>query len=249
MVKSRLPTYILLMFMGSAGIFRPAGKDGNGGDEARRLRKSAQVLHEIMAAPEEAIPSDLLERAECAAVIPNMKKGALGFGGSYGRGAVSCRSGDHKAGPWGPPNMITIGGGSFGLQLGAQSTDVVMLVMNRNGVNHLLKSQFTIGGDAAAAAGPKGRSAAAATDATLGAEILTYARSKGLFAGVSLHGSVVKPDEAANRRLYGREVSAKEVLEQGVLRAPAAAQPFIAALNKYAPRNVSARPPTSATRR
>lgn len=217
--------------------------------EAERLRKSAEVLDEIMAAPDESVPSDLLARAECVLVIPNMKKGAIGIGGTYGRGAVSCRSGASQAGPWGPPSMITIGGGSFGLQLGGQSTDVVMLIINRKGMEHLLKSQFTIGGDATAAAGPKGRSAAAATDATMGAEILTYARSKGLFAGISLQGTVVRPDEEANRRLYGRAVTAKEVLEEGALKTPAAAQPFIAALEKYAPRNVSGKPVTSNIKR
>lgn len=239
----------LLVFASLPGAFAaPKGESA----EADRLKKSVEVLDEIMAAPDEGIPGDLLSRAECVAVVPSMKKGAIGIGGTFGRGAVSCRSGQDKTGPWGPPAMITIGGGSFGFQLGGQSTDVVMLIMNRKGIDHLLSNQFTIGGDATAAAGPKGRSAAAATDATMTAEILTYARSRGLFAGVSLNGSVVKPDEEANRRLYGKAVTAKEVLEEGVLKAPAPAEPFLAALQKYAPRNVSenAKPPrTSATKR
>ena len=225
-------------------------KGEKSGQEARRLAKAAEVLDEVMAAPDESIPSDLLSKAECVAVIRGMKKGAIVIGGTFGRGAVSCRSGASQTGPWGPPSMITIGGGRFGLQLGAQSSDMVMLVMNRKGVDHLLKSQFTLGGDATAAAGPKGRYAAAATDATMGAEILTYARSRGLFAGISLQGAVVKADEGANLRLYGKAVTAKEVLEEGVLRIPPAAEPFTNALTKYAPRNLSAKPPlTSATKR
>jgi len=232
------------------GPLRAADKDDKSSEEARRLQRSAEVLDEIMAAPDESVPSDLLSKAECVLVVPGMKKGAIGIGGSFGRGEVSCRRGSEQAGPWGPPAMITIGGGSFGLQLGGQSTDVVMLIVNRKGVDHLLKSQFTLGGDASAAAGPKGRSAAAETDATMGAEILTYARSKGLFAGVSLKGTVVKPDEDANKRLYGKAVAAREVLEEGALQTPPAAEPLLAALNKYAPRNLSEKPPkTSATKR
>ncbi len=223
-------------------VLPAAAKPKDDKAETERLKKAAEVLDEVMAAPDDSIPSDLLARAGCVLVVPGMKKGALGIGGAYGRGAVACRAGASQAGPWGPPSMITIGGGSFGLQLGMQSTDVIALIMNRRGVDHLLKSQFTIGGDATAAAGPKGRSAAAATDATMGAEILTYARARGLFAGVSLNGTVVRPNEEANRRLYGKAVTAKEVLEEGALKAPEDAQPFIAALEKYAPRNVSAKP-------
>lgn len=205
-----------------------------------------------MAAPDEGIPSDLLSKAECVAVVPSMRKGAIGIGATFGRGAASCRSGQDKTGPWGPPSMITIGGGSFGFQLGGQAADVVMLLMNRKGADHLVSSQFTVGGDATAAAGPKRRSAAAATDATMAAEILTYSRSRGLFAGVSLQGAVVKPDEEANRRLYGKAVTVKEVLEEGVLKTPAAAEPFVAALQKYAPQNLSGNqrlPRTSAAKR
>ncbi len=209
--------------------------------EAERLKEAGVVLNEIMGAPDDAIPGDLLERAECVAVIPALKKGAFVFGGRYGRGAVSCRGGEKGAGPWGPPCMLTVGGGSFGLQLGGQSSDVVFLVMNRNGINHLVKSKFTIGGDASAAAGPKGRSAAAATDVTMRAEILTYARTRGLFAGVSLDGAVVKPDEDGNKRLYGKKIEPKKLLVEGGVGVPAAAQPFLAALTKYAPRNVSAK--------
>jgi len=208
---------------------------------ARRLKECAEVLGEVMGAPDEAIPNELLARAECVAVVPAVKKAALGFGGRFGRGAVSCRGGTEGGGPWGAPSMLTLGGGSFGLQLGGTSSDVVMLIMNRKGIDHLLKDKFTLGGDASAAAGPKGRSAAASTDLLMRAEILTYARSRGLFAGVSLDGAVVKPDNDANEILYGREIEAKKLLVEGGAGIPAAARPFTLALSKHAPRNVSAR--------
>jgi lipid-binding SYLF domain-containing protein len=209
--------------------------------EVERLKTAAEVLSEIMGTPEEGIPSELLARAECVVVVPGLKKGAIGIGGRFGRGAVSCRRGADRAGAWGSPSMLTVAGGSFGLQLGGSSTDVVMLVMNKKGVDHLLKSKFTLGGDASAAAGPKGRSAAAATDATMRAEILTYSRSRGLFAGVSLDGASVRPDKDANERLYGQRVEAKALLIDGKLGIPDAARPFTAALTKYAPKNVSAK--------
>ena len=234
-MKPHITTRILLIAALAGGALAEESK------EAERLKEAALVLGEIMGAPDEAIPGDLLERAECVAVIPALKKAAFGIGGRYGRGAVSCRTGEKGAGPWGPPSMLTVGGGSFGLQLGGQSSDVVFLVMNRNGINHLVKSKFTIGGDASAAAGPKGRSAAAATDITMRAEILTYARTRGLFAGVSLDGAVVKPDVDGNKNLYGKAVDAKKLLVEGGIGAPAAAQPFLTALTKYAPRNVSAK--------
>ena len=208
--------------------------------EAERLKEGAVVLDEIMGAPDDAIPGELLSRAECVAVIPSLKKGAIGFGGRFGRGAVSCRGGEKGAGAWGPPSMMTVTGGSFGFQLGGTSSDVVMLVMNTRGIDHLLKDKFTLGADASAAAGPKGRSAAAATDVMMRAEILTYSRTRGLFAGVSLDGASVRPDKDANKRLHGRAVEAKELLTKGG-NIPAAAAPFVEALTKHAPRNVSAR--------
>ena len=208
--------------------------------EADRLKECGEVLNEIMGAPDDAIPGELLARAECVAVVPSLKKAAFGVGGRFGRGAVSCRTGEKGAGPWGPPSMLTVGGGSFWFQLGGQSSDVVFLVMNRKGIDHLLKDNFTLGGDASAAAGPKGRTAAASTDVMMRAEILTYARARGLFAGVSLDGAVVKPDNDANQRLYGKEVEAKDLLLKGG-SIPAAATPFTQALTKHAPRNVSAK--------
>jgi len=225
----------IVMAAALAGLMFGADK------ETERLQNCAQVLGEVMGAPDDAIPSELLARAECVAVVPGVKKAAFGVGGRFGRGAVSCRRGEKGGGPWGPPSMLTVGGGSFGLQLGGQSSDVVMLVMNRKGVDHLLRDKFTLGGDASAAAGPKGRSAAASTDLLMRAEILTYARTRGLFAGVSLDGAVVKPDNDGNKRLYGKPVPAKDLLTQGSQGIPAAAQPLIQALTKYAPRNVSAK--------
>ena len=214
-------------------------KDKNA-EEAERLKEAAEVLAELMGAPDEGPPEKLLERAECVAVVPNLKKAAFVIGGRFGRGAVSCRK-DGGAGPWGPPSMLTVGGGSFGAQLGGQSTDIVMLIMNRKGIDHMLKSKFTLGADASAAAGPKGRHAAVGTDALMHAEILYYARSRGLFAGISLDGASVRPDKDGNERLYGRKVDVKDLLLEGKHGIPGPAQPLIAALTRYAPRNVSAK--------
>ena len=196
---------------------------------ADRLYESAKVLDELLNAPDGGAPKSLLHDAECVAVIPSVKKAALGFGGQYGRGAVTCRK-DKGQGPWGPPSMIGITGGSFGLQLGGQSYDVVMLFMTPDSVEHLLKDKLTLGGDAAAAAGPKGRAVSAETSASMKAEILTYARSRGLFAGISLKGAVLSPDKDANKSLYGKEIPAKELLLVGSVPIPAPAQKLTDAL-------------------
>ena len=228
-----------IVFMAAAVLTGRAWAEDS--KETERLKECALVLGEVMGAPDDAIPGELLARAECVAVVPAVKKFALGVGGRLGRGAVSCREGEKGGGAWGAPSMLTVAGGSFGLQLGGQSSDVVMLVMNRNGINHLLKDKFTLGGDASAAAGPKGRSAAASTDLMMRAEILTYGRTRGLFAGVSLDGAVVKPDNDANERVYGKKIEAKKLLIEGGVGAPAATAPFLKALAKHAPRNVSAK--------
>jgi SH3 domain-containing YSC84-like protein 1 len=193
---------------------------------ADRLWESAKVLEELVKAPDAGVPKELLRRAECVAVIPAVKKAALGIGGNYGRGAVTCRK-DAGKGPWGPPSMISLAGGNFGFQLGVQSTDVVMLFMTADGIKHLLRDKVTLGVDASAAAGPKGRSAAADTNATMRAEILTYARSRGAFAGISLRGAVLQPDKDANKNLYGRETDAKELLIQGGDSVPDPARKFV----------------------
>jgi lipid-binding SYLF domain-containing protein len=198
---------------------------------ADRLWESATALDELVKGADAGIPKDLLKGADCVAVIPGAKKGALGFGGLYGRGAVSCRK-DQGKGAFGSPSMISLGGGSFGFQIGGQSVDLVMLFMTPNSMQSLLKDKIILGGDAAATAGPVGRNASAETDATQHAEILTYAKSKGLFAGVSLKGSTLRPDSEANGGLYGKKVEAKELLVDGSIAVPEDAVKFINALTK-----------------
>lgn len=202
--------------------------------EAERLDNATYVINEIMQTPDNGIPSDLLDRAVCVGIVPGEKKGAFLVGGSYGRGALVCRL--KGTGHWGAPSMFTIYGGSYGLQLGGQSTDVVFIVMNAGGVRKLLQSGVKIGADVSAAAGPVGRKAEASTDIQLHAEILTYSRSRGLFAGVSLAGSVLRQDEDGNEKLYGHAVTATDVLIRGKEEAPAAAKPLDDILTKYSPR-------------
>ncbi|MFN8009359.1 MAG: lipid-binding SYLF domain-containing protein [Terriglobia bacterium] len=202
--------------------------------EAERLKNSATVMNEIMAAPDKSIPTDLLVKCACVAVIPSMKKGGFIFGGRYGRGAVSCRK-KGGTGDWGPPSMIELTGGSFGLQAGGAAVDVVLLIMELNGINSLIKNKFTLGGDASAAAGPVGRSSSAETDAYMKAKILSYSRSQGIFAGVELKGAVLKQDRDGNQRLYGKIVGAKDLLFDATEPIPKDAQPFIQTLEKYSP--------------
>lgn len=202
--------------------------------EAERLEAAAKVFQEIMDTPDNAIPNDLLDRSECISIIPSMKKGGFIVGGRYGKGLVSCRKGDGK-GPWGPPSMITVEGGSFGLQIGGAAVDVVMLFMDKDGVNSLLKDKFTLGVDATAAAGPVGRDATAATDAFMKAKILSYSRSRGAFAGLELKGAAVKQDKEGNRALYGKDVNPKDLVIDGKEPVPKEAQPLIQVLTKYAP--------------
>ena len=198
----------------------------------KRLTEAGTAFTQIMSAADKAIPGSVLDKAQCIAVIPGMKKGGFIVGGSFGRGAVSCR-GTAKTG-WGPPAMVEMGGGSVGLQLGASSTDVVMLIMDKAGMDSLLKSKFTLGGDASVAAGPVGRATSAETDAAMKAKILTYSRSSGVFAGVSLSGSTLKQDNDANKELYGKPIEAVEILS-GKTPAPPAAAPLTTALANYSP--------------
>jgi lipid-binding SYLF domain-containing protein len=200
-----------------------------------RLVKAARAFDEIMSAPDRSIPGGVLDKAECVVVVPGMKKGAFIIGGSFGRGAVTCRGKD-KAG-WGPSAMVELGGGSVGFQIGAEETDVVMLVMDRAGMDSLLKSKFTLGGDASVAAGPVGRESAAETDAAMRAKILSYSRSRGVFAGVSLKGMTLHQDEDANKALYGKELAA-DVILSGNVAAPAGAKPLIEVLTKYTPKGI-----------
>jgi lipid-binding SYLF domain-containing protein len=207
--------------------------------ETQRLDACREVLDEVLGIPE-GLPRDLLDKAECVAVIPSAKKFAFAVGGRYGKGAVVCRT-EGGRGPWGPPLMITVGGGSFGLQIGGQAADYVLLVMNPKGVEKLMQSKFTLGADATVAAGPKGRSAEAATDATMYAEILSYSRTRGLFAGLSLEGTVVSQDKDANVALYGEKVVPRELLEDPRQPIPAAAKGLVDALRTASPRNHSSR--------
>ena len=185
------------------------------------------------------IPQELLDKAECVVVIPSMLKVALGIGGNYGRGAMVCRTGATFTGPWGAPAMYAIEGGSVGLQLGAQATDLVLLVMNNRGVDALLTSKVKLGGTASAAAGPKGRDISAATDATMRAEILSYSRSRGLFAGVSLEGASLRPDDDANEQVYGRRLTARKIVTATGMIVPGPGRRFVNALQTNAPRNHS----------
>jgi lipid-binding SYLF domain-containing protein len=208
--------------------------------ENDRVASAGRVMSEILRIPDN-IPSDLLQKAECVIVLPSVLKFAFGIGGSYGRGLMVCRSGEDFTGPWGAPSMIALEGGSFGLQLGGQATDFVLLVMNRRGAQGILSSKVKLGADASAAAGPKGRDASAATDVTMRAEILTYSRSRGLFAGVSLEGSTLRPDNDANKKLYKKELHARDIVLHQAVRAPASAKQLLSVLNTKSPRNRSQR--------
>jgi lipid-binding SYLF domain-containing protein len=206
--------------------------------EKDRLKHSGEVLMEIINMPD-GLPKYYLDRAECAIVIPSVKKFAIGIGGNYGRGAMSCRGGQNFTGAWGPPAMVALEGGNIGFQLGGQATDFVLLVVNPKGIDSILKSKVKLGADAAAAAGPKGRDAQAATDVLMHAEILTYSRSRGLFAGISLDGSTLRPDNSASEKVYGRKVTAREIVLQHKVGTPAGGQLMISALQKTSPKNLS----------
>src|SRR4051812_21497095 len=224
---------VALCFMLASSTLRAENK------EQGRLEQCGVVMQEVLGVPDN-IPQELLEKAECVIVIPSMTKIAVGVGGSYGRGAMSCRTGADFDGPWGAPAMYALEGGSFGVQLGAESTDVVLLVMNRRGVDALLSSKVKLGGNASAAAGPKGRNLEAATDVTLRAEILSYSRARGLFAGVSLEGTSLRPDDDATREVYGRKLTARDIIAgPHPVAIPESARHFVDVLQKGAPRNES----------
>jgi lipid-binding SYLF domain-containing protein len=198
-----------------------------------QLQKATNVMNEIMGTPDKAIPRDLLNKAVCVGIVPSEVKVAFGFGGTGGRGVLVCRKGGN--GPWDAPSMFTMGGASVGFQIGAKATDVVFLVMNPEGMRKLVQDSVKLGGELSVAAGPVGRSAEGATDAQLHAEILSYSRSRGLFGGASLDGAVYKQDEDDNQKVYGRRVTAKEILIDGTVRTPRAAQGLDSALTKYSP--------------
>ncbi len=203
--------------------------------EMDRLQNAGTVLKEILDVPDD-IPQDLMDKARCVIVFPSVVKAAFVVGGSYGCGAMVCRTGKDFSGPWGAPAMMALEAGSVGFQIGGQATDFVILVMNDRGVNRLLHSKVKLGADASISAGPKGRDAQAATDVTFRAEMLSYSRSRGVFAGVSLEGSTLRPDEDANRRVYGRDISAERIITESKVQAPSAAHELIARLQKASPR-------------
>jgi lipid-binding SYLF domain-containing protein len=205
--------------------------DDRGKDE-ERLQNSGQVMKEVVDVPDN-IPQKLLDKADCVIVVPSVLKAAFIVGGSYGRGAMTCRSGEDFRGPWGAPTMMALEGGSFGFQLGAQATDFVLLVVNPRGAGSILSSKVKLGADASVAAGPIGRDAEADTDATFRAEVLTYSRSRGLFAGVSLEGSTLRPDNDANERIYGKKISAKEIALRNEVARPRSAQLLIDTLTEH----------------
>src|SRR5438874_4404514 len=206
--------------------------------ETGRLENCGLIVKEVMDIPDN-IPEDLINKAECIIVYPSVLKAAFVIGGSYGRGAMTCRSGEHFTGPWSAPTMMALEGGSVGLQLGGQATDFVLLVINPRGAHSILSSKVKLGADASAAAGPKGRNAEASTDVTMRAEVLSYSRARGLFAGLSLEGSTVRPDNDANEKVYGKKLEAESIVFKGAVAVPPAAQKLIAYLNQKSPKNTS----------
>jgi lipid-binding SYLF domain-containing protein len=212
-----------------------AGQSDRDKDEVARIRNAATVMHEILQVPDD-IPRDLLDKARCVVVMPSVLKAAFVVGGSYGRGAMFCRTGKDFTGPWGAPAMYALEGGSIGFQIGGEATDFVFLVMNDRGADSLMHSKVKLGADASAAAGPVGRAAAADTDACMRAEILSYSRARGAFAGISLEGSTLRPDNRADRNLYGRSLSARQIIRESEVNAPPVADELIAELQKASPR-------------
>jgi SH3 domain-containing YSC84-like protein 1 len=227
-----LPLALVLPVLIAPSLARAADK------ETDRLQNAGEVIKEIMDIPDD-IPQSLIDKADCVIVIPSVLKAAFIVGGSYGRGAMSCRSGDDFQGPWGAPTMMALEGGSFGFQLGGQATDFVLLVMNQRGASSILSSKVKLGADAAAAAGPKGRDAQADTDVTLRAEVLTYSRSRGLFAGISLEGSTLRPDNDGNEKVYGKKLEATEIVLHNAVPVPPSAKLLIDTLTRHSPKNLS----------
>jgi SH3 domain-containing YSC84-like protein 1 len=205
--------------------------------EAERLRDSYEVLSEVVGMPDKGIPRDLLNKAECVIVVPSVKKAAFIVGASYGRGVMTCRTGPEFRGPWSAPAFFAIEGGSFGLQAGGQATDFVLLIMNERGAKSVMSSKVKLGGDASVAAGPVGRTTSAETDIVMNAEILSWSRNKGIFAGIALTGSTLRSDDDANRNLYGKDVNAKQIIVGKAVKTPAAARSLINLLNKLSPRH------------
>jgi SH3 domain-containing YSC84-like protein 1 len=231
----KITALLLFVALAALPVFSADEKDTK---EADRVENAGTVFDEVLNIPDN-IPQDLLDKAECVVIFPSVLKFAIGFSGSYGRGVMTCRTGEHFTGPWGTPSMMALEGGGFGLQLGGTATDFVLLIMNPRGAKAILSSKVKLGGEMAAAAGPKGRDAAANTDVTMRAEILSYSRARGLFAGVSLEGSTLRPDNGANEKLFGKKLTAQQIVRQGAVPVPPSAQKLVALLNKHSPKNLS----------
>jgi lipid-binding SYLF domain-containing protein len=206
--------------------------------EADRLHDSYSVLKAVVGMPDKGIPRDLLNKAECVVVVPSVKKAAFIVGASYGRGVMTCRSGPEFRGPWSAPAFYAIEGGSFGLQIGGQATDFVLLVMNEKGAKSVMTSKVKLGGDASVAAGPVGRATSAETDIVMNAEILSWSRNKGLFAGISLAGSTLRSDDDANKNFYGKDLSAKQIILENAVKTTAGGKPLVNLLNKMSPKHM-----------
>ena len=219
-------------------VFLVSSANADDKKEKERLENAGQVITEIMNIPDN-IPQGLLDKARCVVVLPSVVKGAFIVGANYGRGVMICRGGANFDGPWGAPTMMALEGASFGFQLGGQATDFVLLLMNDRSAKGVLTSKVKLGADASAAAGPKGRDTSAETDATMRAEILSYSRARGVFAGVSLEGSTLRPDGGANKNLYGKEISAQDIVLNGAVPAPASAKELLATLNAKSPKSKS----------
>src|SRR4030095_8184313 len=231
----RLTKYLAagLLLVAPATFASPSG-DKDDKDEIKRLENSGLVIEEILNVPDD-IPQDLLDKARCVVVLPSVLKAAFVVGGSYGKGVMVCRTGEKHTGPWGAPAMYALEGGSVALQIGGQATDFVILVMNDRGASSLLKSKVKLGADAAVAAGPKGRDASANTDAYLRSEMLSYSRSRGVFAGISLEGSTLRPDNDANRNVYGKEATASSIITESKYEAPPEGRKLVSRLQKASP--------------
>ena len=235
MKSIRLRTCIVIFAIATFALSLAIAKDS---DDEQRLQKAAQVLGEVINIPDN-IPQDLIDKSECVIVLPSVKKFAIGFGASWGKGAMVCRGGEKFDGKWGTPAAFALKAGNLGFQLGGEATDFVLLVMNPKGVNALLSDEVKLGGAISAAAGPKGRDATAETDAQMTAEVLSYSRSKGLFAGISLEGSTLRQDKDANKNLYGHDITAKEIVLENKVQPTAGGQAIDDVLNKKSPKNVS----------
>jgi lipid-binding SYLF domain-containing protein len=231
-------TYVMSMLFVVLAIFSSSAFAADPEKDENRLENSGTVLKEILDVPDD-IPQDLLDKADCVVVFPSVLKAAFIVGGSYGRGAMSCRKGQDFKGSWGAPTMMALEGGSFGFQIGGEATDFVLLVMNERGASGILTSKVKLGADASVAAGPVGRTASAETDATLRADVLSYSRARGAFVGVALEGSTIRPDNGANKQIYGHEVRAREIVLSGHVAIPLAARRMVATLDSRTPRHKS----------